>query len=174
MCNGRLTYEELFCLQGCRSYKQYHRMRRRFEESVCEFCNVSRSLNDILFEDRRVMVWHVPLQFMRSGLEFHFLIVPKRHVRFEAQLSFLENWSVWKAKRFLQDRFKYNGGMTFVREGDMSLNAGTVPHLHYNIFVPNETCEIRVPIFKDPAQREANLERARGFSERYKTGEVPE
>ena len=174
MCKQSFTKEEIFCLQGCRNYKQYWRMRIRFEEGTCEFCNVDRSLNDVLFENRHVMAWHVPKQFMREALESHFLIVPKRHIRFEAELTFWEYRSVWQAKRFLQDRFPYGGGMTCVREGNMSLNAGTVPHLHYNIMVPNGTGEVRVPVFKDPDGREANAARAAEFAKRYEAGEVPE
>ena len=75
----------------------------------------------------------------------------------------------------------------------MRLNAGTVPHLHYNTFEPDpgeiqlmtdqmtkqdratdKKIEVRIPVYKDPGDRVGNQERAAEFSARYETGEVPE
>lgn len=168
-----LTEEELFCLEGCRSYAQYHQMRRRFELGQCTFCDIDPVLNQILFEDEQVYAWHVPKKFMRDELAFHWLIVPKRHLRFEAELTSAECLSIQAAKLYMARQFEYEGGLTHVREGDMRLNAGTVPHLHYNTFVPNGTAEVRIPVFKDPVDRAENQARATEFAKRYEAGEKP-
>ena len=62
---------------------------------------------------------------------------------------------------------------THVREGAMRLNAGTVPHLHFNTFVPNRQQEVRIPVFKDPKDRESNRLRTVGFAKDYEAGKVP-
>jgi len=110
---------------------------------------------------------------MREELAAHWLIVPKRHVRFEADLTNEEALSILEAKRFMRNHFGYVGGLTHVREGDMRLNAGTVPHLHFNTFVPNRQQEVRIPVFKDPKDRDTNRLRAEGFAKDYEAGKVP-
>lgn len=168
-----LTGEELFCLEGCRSYPQYFKMRKGFEEGTCAFCELDRALNDVLFEDELVFAWIVPAEFMRKELMYHALFVPKRHIRFEIDLTDGEVMSIQAAKKALHRRFNYFGGITHVREGDMRLNAGTVPHLHYNTFMPNKTGEVRIPVFKDPKDREENRKRAEEFARSYVGGLVP-
>ena len=173
MCKKHvLSAEEIFCLEGCRSYEQYYKMRKGFEGGNCAFCNLDYSLNRVLWEDSRAMVWRVPERYLRPELKLHALVVPKRHVRFEADLSNDEVLSTHHAKKFVRKKLGYNGGLSHVREGDMRLNAGTVPHLHYNIFEPNQLHEVRIPVFKDPSDRQKNRRRALEFSTRYEAGEI--
>lgn len=169
----KLAGEEIFGLEGCRNYRQYHWMRSSFETGHCRFCNLDRELHKVLFEDELVYAWHAPEETMRRELASHRLVVPKRHIRFEADLTDEEHMSVLEAKRALRRIFGYVGGITHVREGDMRLNAGTVPHLHYNTFVPDGTTEVRISVFKEPKDREANKIRAAGFALRYEAGEKP-
>ncbi len=70
-------------------------------------------------------------------------------------------------------KYTLAGGIIATRFGDMSLNSGTVPHLHENIMVPNGTGEVRIPVFKDPKDRAENQARAAEFSVRYEAGEKP-
>lgn len=172
--NRPLTEEELFCLQGTRSYKQYHEMRKGFEDGHCQFCDLDRSFNQVVWEDEHVFAWHVPEAYLRKELRLHMLIVPKRHVRFEADLSDSEALSVHTAKRMMRDLSGYQGGLVHAREGDMHLNAGTVPHLHYNIFEPNQSGEVRVPVFKLPKDRKMNEYRAQLYARLYEGGVTPE
>ncbi len=173
MAHRALAGEELFCLEGCRSYKQYYKMRKGFEEGKCAFCELDRQLNQVLFEDDHVFAWIVPAEYMRAELSYHALFVPKRHVRLEVELTDSEVLSIQAAKKELHRRYGYVGGLTHVREGDMSLNAGTVPHLHYNTFMPNKTGEVRIPVFKDPADREENRKRAEEYADLYVSGTAP-
>ncbi len=168
-----LSEEHLFCLEGCRSYKQYYKMRKGFEEDHCAFCNLDRTFNKVIFETEHVMVWKVPEEYLRDTLKLHALIVPVRHVRFEADLSEAEALDIHHAKQFVRNELGYTGGLSHVREGPMNKNAGTVDHLHINVFEVNETGEVRIPVFKDPSGRSDNKIRATRFSERYETGEIP-
>ena len=174
MCSVQtLSDEELFCLEGCSNYPQYYKMRRDFENKSCTFCNLDRTLNTVLFEDNLVLAWLVPEQFKRKELAYHALFVPKRHVRFEIDLTIGEVLSLHFAKKYLHTNHGYRGGNTHVREGDMTLNAGTVPHLHYNTFMPNCTGEVKIPVYKNPDDRVRNQTRAYEFAQRYVDGEVP-
>ncbi len=185
-----LTEEQLFCLEGCRSYEQYVQMRTAFEAGVpetesCIFCQLDRTVNEVLWESSLVCAWRVPKKYGRPELRYHGLVVPKRHVRFVAELSDEAVLHVHHAMQYLSRCFNYQGGLMHAREGDMRLNAGTVPHLHYNIFEPDykfieaqakaaiardddEYFEVRVPVYKDPRDREENQKRAAEFAARYR------
>ena len=169
-----ITPEQEFCLEGCRSYKQYYGMRQGFDTGTCAFCAINPELNVVVWEDDHMRVWHVHPRFMRPELKLHIMIAPKRHVRFMGDLSTAEWASLGSATEFAKNHFGYTGGLFHAREGDMRNNAGTVPHLHVNIFEPNGTEEVRVPVLKDPSDREANKVRAATFAKRYEAGEVPE
>ncbi len=142
-------------------------MRHTFENDVCTFCKLNRTLNKVHWEDRYVMTWHVPPQMQRSELKVQHLIVPKRHVRAPWEMNGLEWKSLEKAVNQMGSSLQLPGGMFFARFGNMNLNAGTVPHLHFNVWVPNKTGEVRVPIFKDAGSREENQKRMAGFAVRY-------
>lgn len=170
-----LTEEEEFCLEGCGSYPQYHLMRKNFENGHCVFCNLDRERNVVLWEDDNFMLWKIPANIgKKRPLEHHILIVPKRHVRFVADLTDAEAVSLIAANRFAREKLGYGSGLNHAREGDMRNNAGTVPHLHFNLFQPNGTAEVRVPVFKDPRDRDKNQERASRFAEHYQNGMTPE
>ena len=170
-----LTDEENFCLAGCSSYPQYHLMRNNFERGFCVFCNLDRERNEVLWEDAHFMLWKIPAGIgKKRPLEHHILIVPKKHVRFMADLSYAAAISLIKANRYAKDVLGYGGGVNHAREGDMRNNAGTVPHLHWSRFEPNGTEEVRVPVFKDPKDREENIARASRFAYQYNQGVTPE
>jgi diadenosine tetraphosphate (Ap4A) HIT family hydrolase len=169
-----LKEEELFCLEGCSSYPQYHLMRQGFEKGHCAFCNLDRKRNEVLWEDKYFMLWQIPEGIgKKRPLRFHILIVPKRHVRFLADLPKAAGASLIEANRFAKG-LGYTGGLNHAREGDMRNNAGTVPHLHFNLFEPDGSAEVRVPVFKDPADREENGKRAGRFAAFYEAGVTPE
>lgn len=169
-----LTEEELSCLEGCRNYKQYYIMRQGFENGTCAFCTINPELNVVVWEDDHMRVWHAHTSLMRKELKLHIMIVPKRHVRFLDDLTIGEWISLGSATEFAKKHFGYTGGLFHAREGDMRNNAGTVPHLHINIFEPNGIGEVRVPVFKDPSDREENQARAASFATHYDAGHTPE
>jgi diadenosine tetraphosphate (Ap4A) HIT family hydrolase len=173
-----LSDEERFCLEGCSTYSQYHLMRTSFETEKCVFCHLDRTRNNVIWEEDEeegFMVWAVPAGMgKKRPLTHHILVVPKRHVRFAADLKPHEWLSLGKALKFTKEHFWYQGGLLHAREGDMRKNAGTVPHLHFNIFEPNGTAEVRVPVMKDQFDRQANRERTTRFASFYTAGITPE
>lgn len=170
-----LSAEQLFCLRGCRSYLQYYKMRKDFESGHCAFCTIDRTFNKVEVENNSWLMWRVPQEFVRKETALHLLIVPRRHIRFPWDLSPVE-WSdigeIWK---HICEHYKplMQGGADVTRFGDMSYNAGTVPHLHMNIMVPSKNGELRIPIFKTEEDAEGNLARMAEFAATYETGEVP-
>lgn len=172
-----LSKEQEFCLEGCRSFKQYFTMRQRFEGGICAFCELDTDLNQVVWGNgvtEQFRIWHVHESFMRSeSLKSHILIVPKAHVRFLGDLPDHAGTSLIRAARFAKNHFGYEGGLLHAREGDMRFNAGTVPHLHFNIFEPSRKKELRVPVFKDSDDRQQNQKRAAGYAVRYESGETP-
>lgn len=167
-----LSDEEKFCLEGCGSYWQYHHVRSNFEHGICPFC-VRNPINVILHENTYWMLWENPYKNTRH-CKTMLVIVLKQHVRSLVdmnlkQWTYLEDMLLWATQKF-----KLSGGVLLMRFGDMRENAGTVPHLHFNLWVPDGTGEVRIPVFKDPKNREKNKERAAAFAARYEVGEVPD
>ncbi|MBX9906695.1 hypothetical protein K2X96_02225 [Patescibacteria group bacterium] len=170
-----LTPEQLFCLCGCRSYKQYYEMRKGFESGACAFCQIDKGLNQVLFENDFWLIWEVPSQFLRKELALHLMIVPKQHVRFPWELPAEATRAKYACWEWIEEHYadRIEGGIIATRIGDMRLNAGTVPHMHTNVYVPKGTAEFRIPVFKDPSDAAENALRAAEFSTRYEAGEVP-
>ncbi len=95
------------------------------------------------------------------------VIITRDHLRSLADIS-KEAWTAFDdVLKWVASRYKLEGGMLFMRFGDMRLNAGTVPHLHFNLWVPDEAAALTVPIYKDPGKREQNLHRTSRFARYY-------
>lgn len=171
-----LEPEHLFCLRGCRSYEQYYKMRETFESGTCAFCKIDPALNKIEVENDSWMLWRVPPQFVRKETALHLLLVPKRHIRFPWDLSAMEQADSADMWRHICEHYRpqMQGGIVATRFGDMSYNAGTVPHLHMNIMVPSKEGELRIPVFKTEDDAENNTTRMIGFAAMYEKGEVPQ
>jgi len=162
-----LSDEELFCLEGCRTYPQYFAMRQSFESGACTFCTLDRKDNVLIWENEVALCWTVPKKYMRAELKYHFIYAPKRHIRYEWDLTNNEVLSMHKVRKALAFEFDLSGGITATRFGNMQLNAGTVPHLHTNLMVPNGTGKVSIPVFKDPSEHEKNKDRVTDFAHRY-------
>jgi len=167
-----LQAEQQFCLEGCGGYQQYHHMRRQFESSICPFCEHDNTLNKILFEHGNWRAWHNIFSNSRK-CKTMLVIVHKKHIRSLADIL-IGDWADFQnILESIHKHFELPGGMLFIRFGDMRLNAGTVPHLHWNLWVPDGTGEVRIPVIKDPKDRVENQSRAAGFAKRYEAGEEP-
>jgi len=129
----------------------------------CTFCNFDEERNTIFWQDKNVRVWDTPDEFKRDYLEHQFIIAPKEHLRFPWDMSPAKNDSLLKAQQKLQRKHNFLGGMLFVRFGAMHLNSGTVPHIHWNLWVPKGTQSVRIPLFKDPELTAKNEERLKRF-----------
>lgn len=150
-------------------------MRKRFENNSCPFCSVDPKVNEILFENENWMVWENP--FPRETLDVQLVIVFREHVRFLGEIP-PESWQGFcKVIQWIEGieghAVMSTGGMFFARFGDMRYNAGTVPHIHFNYWIPNGAGEERIPLIKSAADRMRNKTKAHEFAKRYESGEVP-
>lgn len=108
------------------------------------------------------------------GTETALLIASKEHWRIPTDIS-PQGWIDFGAMNtWAFENYDLPGGMLFVRFGDMRLNAGTVPHMHWNLWVPNETKEVRVPIYKTPEDTLNNIERQQRFATLYQLAFTPD
>jgi len=148
-------------------------MRRNFEAQHCTFCNLDRRLNQVVWEDEQVIAWEIPKQYQRSELEYQYMVVPVRHIRFPWEMEKREILSLSQAQIALNEDVQFTGGIWFARFGDMSLNAGTVPHLHWNLWQPKGDAQVSIPVVKGSRARSENEVRAANFSERYEGNEIP-
>ena len=149
-------------------------MRTRFETS-CTFCEIDPAVNIVLYENDHWRIWENP--FMQGrGTQLALLIASKMHWRRLTDITRYGWTDMGDMMHWISATYPYDlaGGMLFMRFGDMRLNAGTVPHLHWNLWVPNQEKEVRVPIFKKAEDTAGNIERAAEFASRYEAGEVPE
>lgn len=167
-----LTDEELFCLEDCSTYPQYYLMRQRFESEVCGFCVIDTKINTILFENEHWVLFENAFKNDR-GCSVMLLIVTRDHFRFPSEVT-ADAWAaLQEMMEWATERYQLPGGMLFMRFGDMRLNAGTVPHLHFNLWVPDESKEVRIPVFKNPDARKRNTEQAEKFAADYEAGVIP-
>lgn len=143
-------------------------MRSQFETGLCPYCTIDPEINVVLWENDFARCWSVADRFKRTTLAHHLIIAPVRHVRTELDLDCNEVLSLHSAHVFLGKEFDLSaGGIVATRFGDMRNNAGTVPHLHKNIMVPNGTDEEKIPIFKSLSDRAKNQARAKDFALTY-------
>lgn len=147
-------------------------MRKRFESGACTFCSPDKVLNPTLFKNDFWTVFDNAFKNDR-GCGVMLLIVSNTHMRSLREIS-KDAWAaLYEVIIWIETNYHLPGGMLFLRFGDMRLNAGSVPHLHWNLWVPDETKEVRVPIFKEPEAQLRNEAIVREFAERYERGEIP-
>jgi diadenosine tetraphosphate (Ap4A) HIT family hydrolase len=168
-----LTVEEQECLRGCSSYAQYHLMRSRFESGVCGFCHIDRKVNHVVFENAYWAAWENIFSHDRACAVM-LVIASRDHWRRLADIT-KEAWGdLEEVMRFAERTYEMPGGMLFLRFGDMRYNVGTVPHLHFNLWVPDRTGSVVVPIQKSHEMNEEHGRRAQEFARRYASGEAPD
>lgn len=147
-------------------------MRRRFEEGVCAFCKLDRTLNEVVFENDYWIAWE---NIFRHGRPCSLMLViaSRPHWRKLSDIT-REGWGdMYDLAQWMEATHEIPGGMLFMRHGDMHYNVGTVPHLHWNNWVPDRTGDVMVPIAKRPEIWDEHNARMRGFASRYKAGELP-
>ena len=167
-----LSAEEEYCLTNCSTYEQYHHMRTGFENNTCPFC-VPDHVRNVKLEGTNAHWYVCDNAFPRDTLETQLLMWPHRHVRNPWDLSQEEWLALFDVLRWVESEYHLPGGMLFARFGDNRWSEGTVPHLHFHIWVPNNTDEVRIPILKNATVRAENANRAAAFAARYEAGEKP-
>jgi len=177
MCTPRLlTEEQIDSLRGCSSFEQYYKMRKAFETDGCIFCYLPLD-NKVIYNFMGWKAWIVPEKFTTrtDQLDTQLVFIPKRHVRHLNELRWWEWLGFILIIKWIYRTFKIPGGVIFARIGDMRYNVGTVPHLHFNLWVPNLRRDVWVPFCKvrngDVWQK--HDEQMRGYAKRYEASERP-
>jgi diadenosine tetraphosphate (Ap4A) HIT family hydrolase len=174
-CDGpfpTITDEEKYCLTNCATYEQYYHMRVGFEYGKCRFCAIDHARNIKLHGTNAY--WYVcENAFPSDTRKVQLLMWPYRHIRNPWDLTREEWLALYDVLKWAETEYDLPGGMLYARFGNNFFSEGTVPHLHFHIWVPSGTGEVRVPIFKDPKARAENAKRAEVFAARYERHEVP-
>lgn len=164
------TEEEAFCVTLPFDFEYYCKLRASIEAEENNFVDLDPALNPILFQNK---YWKLtPNRFANTRpCSVMLLIISRKPWRSLGDVD--ENaWrGFYRMLRWIKSRYDLPGGMLFVRFGDMRLNAGTIMHLHWNLWVPSGAGPLSVPIFKSEAERAADIAREEGFAKRYEAGE---
>lgn len=157
----------LTCISRARKYKQYCRAVKNALEHLCPFCNIDRDYNKIELEGNYWIAF--PSNPPENHTKIHLLIVPKRHVKGVADLSRSEWNELRTMLKKLQIKNDIKGSGILIRDGDATLSAGTIQHLHIHMMVPNGKRRVAPPFCKGMASERQSLARAIIF-EKMRTG----
>ncbi len=170
-----LTDEERYILTLPFDFKYYCKLRETFEARICGFCKIDRSINQIAFENEHWLIFENAFQGSRPCSTM-IVIIARLHWRTleditpDAWKSFGEMIS-WATKQY-----NLPGGMLFLRFGPMQYSTGTMPHMHWNIWVPDQSVKgdarkLWIPIQKTEKEERADKVRTGVFARRYQAGE---
>jgi ATP adenylyltransferase len=144
-----VTPERLYDLDAARTAEQRAYMEQLEADGICIFCLEHAD------ERRRAAVelsgehWYVVRNdYPYRGVAAHYMIVPHRHVRSFDELPDEAGAELWAMKRRVKDMVDAPATATVERSGDMTLNGGSVAHMHVHFVAldadPEETVRFRV------------------------------
>lgn len=158
----------LVCISRARTYKLYCIAVNNALEKKCPFCKIDPMINHILIENNSWYAWQSPSP--EPNTLYHFILVPKRHVIDTNELDTDEQIDLFQIENGLKKMYNYKSSGFLIRNGDATLSAGTVKHLHAHVLVPNGEGRVEVPIYKGKQSDEKCLLRAIVF-EKIRQGE---
>ncbi len=165
--SGITDRNKLACLSRARRYAQYCRGVEEMLAGRCPFCQIDRDYNQIIFEDPNCMAW--PCRPPEDHTAKHFLIVPRRHVTGIQQLRQDEMSSAITAYLTILTKYGIKSCGVLIRDGDATLSAGSIEHLHVHMMVPDGSGRVAPPFFKGAESEAESLARAIVF-EKLRTG----
>lgn len=146
----------LAVISRSRMYEQYVKAIENAEMGICPFCTIDRSYNTIIHDGGNfyVLLCRPP----EKNTRLHFLFVPKRHVKSMDELSQSEAFSLLNAMRKIRKEYGIISSGILIRDGNATLSAGTIEHLHIHMMVPDGTGRVESPFFKGAeAERESRM-----------------
>lgn len=159
-------------LARARKYGQYCRAVMNAFEGKCPFCDsgFDPSYNVVEFENEHWRAW--PSRPPEDNTALHFIIAPKRHVEGLSELDdATEGLALLQIRRQVNERYSIASSGVLIRDGDATLSAGTIQHLHVHVMVPNGTGRVESPFFKG-AESEAESHRRAIVFERLRLASV--
>lgn len=151
--SGIESQSTLTLISRSRNYKQYCIMVENALTGVCPFCLLEPAVNKVIEKNAWWQAWHSPAPEKNTRL--HFIIAPIEHLTDTFQLSSKGKLSLFDIMDDLRLQFGYTSRGILIRDGDATLSAGTIEHLHVHVMVPDGTGRVESPFYKGEAD-EAN------------------
>jgi ATP adenylyltransferase len=141
--------DRLYDLAAARTPEQLAHMEDLEARRACVFCPEHFAAEHREPVLRRGEHWYVTENdFPYAGTEAHYLVVPHEHVTGFEQLPDAAGAELWGHRRWIRERHRARALATVERSGDMTLNGGSVAHLHVHVAVlgpdPAATVRFRV------------------------------
>jgi ATP adenylyltransferase len=149
----------LACLARARMYEQYCRAVDNAVKGVCPFCTLDTSYNKVILEDKgNWRVW--PCRPPERNTQVHFIIAPVRHETTLIGLTKEELAGLQDILRRIKEDYNITSCGILIRDGDATLSAGTIQHLHIHVMVPDGKGRVESPFFKGRESEEEGVNRA--------------
>ncbi|KKW09719.1 MAG: hypothetical protein UY47_C0006G0010 [Parcubacteria group bacterium GW2011_GWB1_49_7] len=148
----------LACIARARTYKQYCQMVRDALAGRCPFCEPDPEVNKVVAQNTLWRAWQSP--FPEKNTLYHFIVVPKQHHVDTQQLNAGEKLGLFDILKGLRDAYCYQSRGILIRDGDATLSAGTIQHLHVHVMVPDGKGRVESPFYKGADEEEAGIRRA--------------
>ena len=145
-------------LARARKYTQYRRAVANALAGKCPFCDIDPEYNKVIRETKNWHVW--PCNPPEKHTRHHFLIVPKQHVKSVTALTRWQWVGVQQLITWLKKEYNFTSCGILCRDGDATLSAGTIEHLHIHVMVPDGTGRVESPFFKGAESEAEGLARA--------------
>ena len=133
-------------LENTRTKKQKARMEEAKREDICPFCPVGlKKIHKLPIEFEYGGFFATKNAFAYDGTDFHYLIIPRRHINDITELNDNDWISVGRIlKEVLTNQNSSSGGF-FLRFGDMTKTGSSIEHLHFQVLsgTKSETDEDR-------------------------------
>lgn len=183
-----LTEEHELCLINSFSYDKYYFFRKCYEAGTCPLCilpeTVYPTLTDTAGKRRRKysnIYWTAVVDTLaeREGRAETILIVRNIHEGYQEATSIQSaSWLPelkWKIFRYLDSHYGevYGTWHSYMGRGAHTIDP-VCNHAYESFTIPDETVDVRIPVYKGQERQREIRERALGFAIRYESGEVPE
>lgn len=150
-----LGRNDIGTLINTRTYPQYCEMVWQILWGNCPFCKLDLKLNNVIVENDHWRAWENP--FLQKYTAHHFIIAHQVHLTHLSDVTSADGRDLFDILSKLAEPADIRGGGVLMRFGDPLLNAGSIRHLHANLFVPDGTGELRLPLCKTPEEVAAKM-----------------
>lgn len=155
-------------LARTRKYRMYVRSVAEALAGKCPFCDLDEKFNVVIAKNGCWRAWQSPTP--EDFTAHHFIIAHKRHVlsmeELDDDVDGAQFWAILRELRFMH-AITSNG--VLMRDGDATLGAGSIHHLHGHMMVPNGKGRLESPFYKGDASEAESNARAIAF-ELMRTG----
>jgi diadenosine tetraphosphate (Ap4A) HIT family hydrolase len=141
--------DSLYDLGAARTDDQRRYMEELEQAGICVFCAEHFATHHREPIEHSGRYWYVTKNdYPYRGAYAHYLIVPHEHVTSFDELPDEAGAELWAIKRWLKDQLEPLATATVERSGEMTLNGGSVAHLHTHFVAlegePEKTVRFRV------------------------------